>query len=123
MEDQASYTLEAVVRFEPRGGIHARPASGLVRLAHAFECDIWLLNALGPEEWVSARNIMDLMYLTAGHGSRVTVRATGPDARIACEAFKEALEAETTDRLYEICDQRRRLKLGLPRADRSDSRR
>jgi phosphotransferase system HPr (HPr) family protein len=64
-------------------GLHLRAANKVVRVASRFESDVWLSKD-GLE--VDAKSIMGLTLLAAAKGSRVVIRAKGPDAREAVEA-------------------------------------
>ncbi|NIR29787.1 MAG: HPr family phosphocarrier protein [Gammaproteobacteria bacterium] len=61
-------------------GLHARAAARFVTLASRYEADIQLVRD-GKE--VNAKSIMGVMMLAAGQGSRIELRATGPDAEQA----------------------------------------
>jgi phosphocarrier protein len=68
-------------------GLHARPAAQLVRLASGFAADIELSNLDGLA--VNAKSIMGVMMLAAEQGSRIKVRAVGPDAEAAVNAMAQ----------------------------------
>ena len=70
-------------------GLHARPASQFVAMAGRFECEIQV--GRGPE-WVDGRSVLSLLSLAAGQGTRLRIRAVGPDAVEAVEALGEILE-------------------------------
>jgi phosphocarrier protein len=61
-------------------GVHARPAAMFVKVANRFESEI-LVEKDG--ETVNGKSIMGLMMLAAGPGSKLTIEATGPDAKAA----------------------------------------
>ncbi len=65
-------------------GLHARPAALFVQEANRFAADITVY--LGDDQ-ADAKSILDLLLLGAVQGSRVTVRAEGPDAEAALEAL------------------------------------
>ena len=58
-------------------GVHARPAAMFVKVANRFESEIFVEK---DGETVNGKSIMGLMMLAAGPGSRLQVRAAGPDA-------------------------------------------
>jgi phosphocarrier protein len=74
-------------------GLHARAAAKLVTLAGKFKCDI---RAIKDGREVSGKSIMGVMMLAAAKGSRITLRAEGPDAAQALDAL-EALVARKFD--------------------------
>ncbi|HET7600567.1 MAG TPA: HPr family phosphocarrier protein [Gemmatimonadales bacterium] len=65
-------------------GLHARPAAQLVKLASTFDSEIVLCKD-GLE--VNAKSIMGVMMLAAECGSRIVIRASGPDAERAVQAL------------------------------------
>jgi phosphocarrier protein HPr len=58
-------------------GVHARPAAMFVKVANKFQSDIYVEK---DGETVNGKSIMGLMMLAAGPGSKLHVRAAGPDA-------------------------------------------
>lgn len=65
-------------------GLHARAAAKFVKLAETFDAEI----AVAKDGMaVSAVSIMGLMMLAAGKGSRIEIRAEGPDAETALDAL------------------------------------
>jgi len=75
---------EKKVTVPNRLGIHARPASLLVKAAAEYASDIHIL--FGGDR-VNAKSIMGVMTLAAGKGSELTIEADGPDEREAVEAL------------------------------------
>lgn len=69
-----------------RLGLHARAASKFVQTAASFDADL-KVSKDGRE--VSGKSIMGIMMLAAARGSRILVRADGPDAEAAVEALEE----------------------------------
>ena len=66
-------------------GVHARPAAMFVKVATRFDCDI-LVEKDG--EVVNGKSIMGMMMLAAGPGSKLEVRAAGPDAAEALDVLE-----------------------------------
>ena len=71
-----------------RLGLHARPAAMFVRVASRHRCDIWVAK---EEEEINGKSIMGLMMLAAGQGSKLRVRAEGPDAALAIQEIEELI--------------------------------
>ncbi|MDT0618117.1 HPr family phosphocarrier protein [Salinisphaera sp. P385] len=69
-----------------RLGLHARAASKFVQTAAGFDADL-KVSKDGRE--VSGKSIMGIMMLAAARGSRILVRAEGPDAEAAVDALEE----------------------------------
>jgi phosphocarrier protein len=86
-ESGANSTKELTV--QNKLGIHARPAAMFVKTANRFTCDI-LVEKDG--ETVNGKSIMGLMMLAAGPGSKLTVRADGPDATQAISELENLLK-------------------------------
>lgn len=66
-------------------GLHARASARFVRLAEQFDARI-TVSREGTE--VEGTSIMGLMMLAAGPGTRILVKATGPQARAALDALE-----------------------------------
>jgi len=71
-------------------GLHARPAGQFVALATRFQSEIRVARG---DEWVDGRSILSLLSLAAGRGTRLSVRAEGPDAAEAVAALGQLLES------------------------------
>ncbi|MDH4445752.1 MAG: HPr family phosphocarrier protein [Akkermansiaceae bacterium] len=69
-------------------GIHARPAAQFVKTANRFQADIFVEK---DGEEVDGKSIMGLMMLAAGHGSVISVTASGTDAEAALDALSELI--------------------------------
>jgi len=67
-------------------GLHARPASLLVRTAQAYAADITIEHA---GQCVNAKSVIGVLTLGAGQGAEVMVTASGVDAREAIDAIKD----------------------------------
>jgi phosphocarrier protein len=59
-----------------------------VRVASKHRCDIWVAK---EDEEISGKSIMGLMMLAAGQGSKLKVRAEGPDAAQALQELEELI--------------------------------
>ena len=81
------HEAEFVVRSEL--GLHARPAGQFVALADRFDAEIEVGRG---DEWVDGRSVLSLLSLAASKGTRLCVRAVGPDARAAVEALGALIE-------------------------------
>jgi len=70
-------------------GIHARPASMVVKTAGKFTSTV-MLSKDGIE--VNAKSIMGVLMLACEQGSKVMIKAEGPDEKQAVEAIIELIE-------------------------------
>ena len=86
---EALLVHEAVFEVTSELGLHARPAGQFVTLADRFEAEIKVGRG---DEWVDGRSVLSLLSLAASKGTRLCVRAVGPDAREAVEALGALLE-------------------------------
>lgn len=66
-------------------GLHARAAAKLVQLSHQFDSSIRLKK---DEEEADARSIMDLLMLSGGKDSVLTVSVDGRDEEAALEEIR-----------------------------------
>lgn len=81
-------TIREVV-VQNRYGIHARPASLLVKTATRFPCEIFIeKNGVS----VNAKSIMGLLTLEGNHGARLQLRARGEQANTALDALADLFE-------------------------------
>jgi len=87
MSDPALHEGEFVVASEL--GLHARPAGLFVTLADRFDAEIRVGRG---GEWVDGRSVLSLLSLAASKGTKLCVRAVGPDAREAVAALGALLE-------------------------------
>ena len=80
---QFTYTIK-----DP-AGIHARPASVLVKLANGFKSNITVLKG---EKTADLKRIFSLMALGAKQGEELTVKIEGEDESQAQEAILNCLK-------------------------------
>ncbi|MBF0498488.1 MAG: HPr family phosphocarrier protein [Candidatus Riflebacteria bacterium] len=78
------------VEIKNKFGLHARPASLLVKLAGTFESEIQLIK---EDMEVNAKSILGVMMLAAGPGNVVTVTACGQDEEDAVKAITALIES------------------------------
>lgn len=79
-----SCDVEWEIWVENRLGIHARPASQIIRLASQFEATL-ILEKNGVQ--ANARELLSLLALDCPQGTRLVIKATGPDAWEAAQAL------------------------------------
>ena len=70
-------------------GVHARPAAMFVKIATRYDSDIFVEK---DGEVVNGKSIMGMMMLAAGPGSKLQVRASGPDAAQALNELDALLK-------------------------------
>ena len=85
---------QIAVEIKNADGLHMRPAMQFVDLASRFDCQISVSNGQIP---VDGKSIMQMSMLAATCGTRLQIRAEGPDAEKAVEAYASvAADATTT---------------------------
>ena len=82
-------TYETEVEIKNPEGLHMRPAMLFVDLANTFESDITISNG---DISVDAKSIMHMTMLAATHGTRLLIRAEGPDAQKAVESLQALVD-------------------------------
>jgi phosphotransferase system HPr (HPr) family protein len=75
--------VEQELWVENRLGLHARPAMKITNLALQFEADL-VLEKDGVQ--VNARDLLAILTLDCPQGTRLVVKATGPDAGEAVQS-------------------------------------
>jgi phosphotransferase system HPr (HPr) family protein len=81
--------LEGTVEVSNRLGLHLRAATKLAETARSFQSRITIVSKDGHAD---ARSVINLMMLGAAQGSRLKVRADGPDARAALDAVERLFQ-------------------------------
>ncbi|MFF1528592.1 dihydroxyacetone kinase phosphoryl donor subunit DhaM [Cellulomonas sp. NPDC058312] len=82
--DQATVITAHVLVRNPMG-LHARPAAVLARMMAGFDAAVQV-------DGVNGASVLELMQLGATQGRTLEVSATGPQARVAVDAFVGAVE-------------------------------
>lgn len=67
-------------------GLHARPATQFVKLASTFTSQIMIVRGT---DRIDAKNILDVLTLAAGQGTKLILEANGDDAESALTALTE----------------------------------
>jgi phosphocarrier protein HPr len=86
--------FETEIRINNADGLHMRPAMQFVDLASGFECEITVSNEMTS---VDGKSIMQMSMLAATCGTKLKVRAEGPDAKEAIDALRELVEVKKFD--------------------------
>ena len=76
--------IEVEVKVLNALGLHARPASQLVRLANTFQSSITLIHPSGSG---NCKSVLDLLMLAAGRDTALKLVAEGSDAEDAAKAI------------------------------------
>jgi phosphocarrier protein len=86
-------SLERVFCVAHALGLHARPAGRFVSLASRFQAQVEVAREGDADgEWVSGRSVLSLLSLAASRGTRLRLRARGPDAETALAQLGQVLE-------------------------------
>lgn len=78
-----------IVKVLNEAGLHARPASALVKTASKFESDFYI-KMYGYK--VNGKSILGVMTLAAEHGSEMELIFTGPDEKHAMDTIVKLFE-------------------------------
>lgn len=79
----------AIVEIRNARGLHARASSALSRLAVQWDAKITICK---DDICVDADSVLDLLMLSAGFGSKLTIEATGPQAADAVASVVDLVE-------------------------------
>jgi len=85
---------ETEVDIKNAEGLHMRPAMQFVDVASQFDCDVIVSN---NENTVDGKSIMQMSMLAATCGTRLKIKAKGPDAQEALNALRELVEDKHFD--------------------------
>ena len=80
---------EKIMTIKNRMGLHARPAAMFVQEAGKFKSQVFVVKD-GLQ--VNGKSVMGLMLLAAESGSKLTIKADGPDEATAIEALEKLFE-------------------------------
>lgn len=89
-----SEICEAELEIKNSDGLHMRPAMRFVDIANRFKSNIFVSNG---ETDVNGKSIMEVTMLAATCGTKLKIRAEGPDARAAVEALRVLVEDKHFD--------------------------
>ncbi len=90
--DQVVFELE--IQIKNADGLHMRPAMKFVDLVSKFESEITVSN---DQTTVDGKSIMQMSMLAATCGTKLKVRAEGPDAKEAIDEIRNLVEVELFD--------------------------
>ncbi|GAB6137240.1 HPr family phosphocarrier protein [Halanaerobaculum tunisiense] len=80
--------VEEQVTVENETGIHARPASMIVKEAEGFDADIKIVK---DDQEVNAKSIMGIMSLGINQSTELIIKAEGDDAQVAVTAIVDLI--------------------------------
>jgi phosphocarrier protein len=82
---------ERVMIVKNKLGLHARPAATFVREAARFKSNVVVVKE-GLE--VNGKSVMGLMLLAAESGSKLSIKADGPDEAQALDALQKLFDGK-----------------------------
>ena len=85
---------EAELEIKNAEGLHMRPAMKFVEIANRFDSEIKVSNG---DTDVDGKSIMNISMLAATCGTKLKIRAKGPDAQEAINALRELVEEKHFD--------------------------
>lgn len=86
--------VEAELEIRNAEGLHMRPAMQFVDIANRFDSDITVSRG---QTHIDGKSIMQISMLAATCGTKLRIKAEGPDARQAVEALRELVEEKHFD--------------------------
>jgi len=85
---------EAELEIKNTDGLHMRPAMQFVDIANRFDSEISVSNG---ETNVDGKSIMQISMLAATCGTKLRIKAEGPDAREAINTLRVLVEEKHFD--------------------------
>lgn len=82
--------VKRTYKVKPANGLHLRPWSQFVKLAHRYKCRIEVVKESARSD---GRSMLSLLTLAAKCGDEISVEADGEDAEEAVDALIAMLEA------------------------------
>ncbi|MBN1363619.1 MAG: HPr family phosphocarrier protein [Syntrophaceae bacterium] len=70
-------------------GMHARAAASFVKVAQQFEAKIYIEH---DGQTVKGDSILDILTIACPYGGKLTIKADGPDAKLAIEELGKLIE-------------------------------
>ena len=86
--------FETEVEIKNKDGLHMRPAMQFVDIANQFDSDVTVSN---NDTEVDGKSIMQMSMLAATCGTKLKIKADGPDAQEAVDALRELVEEKHFD--------------------------
>lgn len=90
MADVIEITLEVL----NERGLHARPVTRIAQTASKYKSEVTLSR---DGQTANAKSVMGMLLLACARGAKVTVRASGPDAREVVDAIQALFTAHFGD--------------------------
>ena len=81
--------VERALTISNRAGIHARPAAAIVKTAGRFKSKLTFIK---DTMIVDGKSIMGIITLGAPYGTKLTMRAEGPDEEALADAIQRLFE-------------------------------
>ncbi|MBM3247980.1 MAG: HPr family phosphocarrier protein [Candidatus Omnitrophica bacterium] len=79
------------ITIKNKQGLHARPAALFVQIASKYDSEITVKKG---KETVNGKSIMGILMLAANKGSKITIEATGVDAKEVISELEALLSKE-----------------------------
>jgi phosphocarrier protein HPr len=84
MDELQDNELSHEIEIKNTLGLHARPASMMVKLASSFDAEITIQK---DEESVNGKSLMGLLMLSAGNGTVIKILVSGKECKAALDAI------------------------------------
>ncbi len=83
--------LTSKVQVKNKEGLHARPATSIVKMLQDTKCDVMFTY---KGETVNAKSILSILMLEARHKAKITITVQGDDAPVTLEKLVTAFDKE-----------------------------
>ncbi len=80
---------EKAIKIRSEHGIHARPASELVKMTNKFDSKVVLVK---DEVEVNGKSIMGILMLAIAPGDEIIIRAQGEDEKMLVDSIIDLIE-------------------------------
>ena len=83
----------ASIKYTHSVGLHARPATLVVKTANRFAASVSIRNLSGTGEWVNAKSMLNLMAAGVKHNDIVEMKTEGEDEEQALTALLDLIQS------------------------------
>lgn len=85
--------IERVLKVKNKAGIHARPASMIVKVASNFKSEVYIKKD-DLAGWMNGKSLLGILSLEVFYQDMVTIRCEGADEKEAMKSISALFEAK-----------------------------
>jgi phosphocarrier protein len=86
--------IEKHIVIKNEHGLHARPASDIVRMTQKYKSDIFLYKKKDVSKKADCKSVLSILLLGANKGTELVLKCCGQDAKNACSELLGYIEFE-----------------------------